>query len=156
MQYDDDLFRKQFPEFSDKTKFPPEKLGIFWSVAASFVDTRDSPCRILSGDALVYALNLLTAHLLTLSMQAAESMNGGASGGGGVPGQTGFITSAHIDEVSVTKMQPPVKDGWQFWLSSTPYGTQLWAILSMLAVGGISVGGLPERTGFRKVGGVFL
>lgn len=155
-QYDDALFRQQFPEFSDTTLYPEAKIRVFWNVGASFIDRRDYPCRSLTGDALAYAMNLMAAHLMTISIQNQQAMTGGGtSGGQGVPDQGGFITSAHIDEITVSKLAPPVTNGWQFWLASTPYGQQIWALIGIVAVGGFTVGGLPEREGFRKVGGVF-
>jgi hypothetical protein len=155
-QYNDTLFRQQLPEFSDTTLYPPAKIEVFWNVGASFIDSRDSPCRALNGAALQYALNLMAAHLMTISIQNSQAMTGGgAAGGQGEPDQGGFITSAHIDEITVSKLAPPVNNGWQFWLASTPYGQQIWALIGIVGVGGFSVGGLPEREGFRKVGGVF-
>ena len=60
-----------------------------------------------------------------------------------------------IDKVTVTNMPPPVKNGWQFWLATTPYGMQLWALLKRMAGAGLYIGGLPERRAFRKVFGTF-
>lgn len=151
--FNDTLFRQQFPAFADTVKYPTAILNVFWNVAANFIDSVDFPCRILTGDSLVYALNCLTAHLYTLSLQQQEAAIG--QGGAGSVDQGGFITSAHIDEITVSKMAPPASNGWQYWLSTTPYGQALWALLSVISVGGTSVGGLPEREGFRKVGGVF-
>lgn len=150
MDYDDANFRAQFPEFSDTAKYPEATIQIFWNIAIEFISDSDSPCSILRGNTRRAALNMLTAHLMVLSSQAAQ----GPAGAG--QSQGGYETSATIGDVSVSRMQPPVKNGWQFWLSQTPYGQQLWALLSLKAVGGWSVGGLPERTGFRKIGGVFF
>lgn len=154
MNFDVDQFRTVFPEFSDPVKYPTATLNVFWGVACSFIDSNDCPYRMLHGDALRYALDCLTAHLLCISM-LAQKQTGAGSTTGGVPGSAGYITSSHIDEITVTRMQPPATNGWQFWLNNSPYGQQLWALLSVLSVGGTSVGGLPEREGYRKVGGVF-
>lgn len=149
--FDPDVFRKQFPEFSDPTKYPDAMLQLYWDTATMFMATEDCPCAILQGPRRVAALNMLTAHLLAL----AQSRLPVEEGGSGTGGQGGYETSASIGDVSVSNMAPPAKDGWQFFLTQTPYGQQLWALLSLLAVGGVSYGGLPERQGFRKVGGVF-
>lgn len=93
------------------------------------------------GDAC--ALNLMVAHLLQLSANAAA----------GTPG--GQITSASIDKVSVTVAQAPGTTSYTYWLNSTPYGQQLAALLARCAAGGTHVGGLPERAAFRNVGGIF-
>lgn len=149
--YDDALFRKQFPAFADTTKYPPEQISMYWTMATMFISDADSPCRTLSGAKLETALNMLTAHLLVLA--ASQT---GKTGGAGSGSMGGFTTSATIGEVSVAKLAPPAANAWEWWLSGTPYGQMLWALLNMLSVGGYVVGGLPERTGFRKVGGVFL
>lgn len=150
MQYDDASFRAQFPEFSNTTDYPEAMISGFWDVATMFISDSDNPCSILNGNARRGALNMLTAHLMTLSAQQTQ----GPAGAG--QSQGGYETSATIGDVSVGRMAPPTKNGFQFWLTQTPYGQQLWALLALKAVGGWSVGGLPERKGFRKVGGVFL
>jgi hypothetical protein len=148
--YDDSAFRAQFPEFADVTKYPAAQIGGYWSMASMFISATESPYVGLSGGQLVAALNMLTAHLLTLGLAAT-------TGSGGLAGKTGGMTvSASVGEVSIAKLAPPVENGWQWWLASTPYGQMLWAMLSLLSAGGFSVGGLPEREGFRKVYGVFF
>lgn len=149
MVYDDALFRASLPEFSNTTTFPPALISAFWDVASDFIDANDSPCRILNGSSLALAVNYLAAHLMTLSRRQSSSATGPGSE------QGGFETSASIGEISVSTLAPPARDGWEWWLASTPYGQNLWALLQLKAVGGISIGGLPEREGFRKVGGVF-
>jgi hypothetical protein len=66
------------------------------------------------------------------------------------------ITSATVGEVTIGIEPPPIKNQFTYWLSSTPYGMQLLALLNVKGVGGISVGGLPEKSAFRRVGGVFM
>lgn len=149
-------FRNRFPQFVDEDVFSDLKLGVFYDMAQQFIDSTDSPCRVLNGSQLALALQYMTAHLLYIAIQSESSdpddVEGG-SGGGGDSG--GFITSATIGEISVSKLAPPSKDGWDWWLNSSPYGSGLLALLQMLAAGGLSYGGLPEREGFRKIGGVF-
>lgn len=65
------------------------------------------------------------------------------------------MTSASEGSVSVGMMAPPAKNGWQFWLSSTPYGVQLGALLGVASAGGVFIGGSEERAAFRKAGGVW-
>ena len=87
---------------------------------------------------------LMVAHMLQLQ---ASSATGGASGP---------VTSATIDKVSVAVAAPPVgSSAYKFWLFSTPYGTQLAAMLARCASGGVYVGGMPERAAFRSVAGAF-
>ena len=149
-QYDDAKFRALFPEFSDDVKYPPAQIEVFWGVAVAFVGTQDSPCNVLNGNRLNYVLNCMTAHLLALALQDGQTSPGGPGSN-----QGGFVTSSSIDKISVSTLAPPAKDGWEWWLAQTSYGQRIWAMLQVLAVGGLSIGGLPERNSFRKVGGVF-
>lgn len=147
--YDDALFRAQIPEFADETVYPAALIDTFFDVATVWISAGDNPYRILNGKRLAYALNLMTAHLMMLSKEQSTSSSGAGTE------QGGFVTSATVGEVSVGTLAPPAQNGWQWWMAKTPYGQQLWAFLKMLAVGGLSIGGLPERNSFRKAGGVF-
>ena len=152
---DTDLFRLMFPEFADETKYPDAMIQVYWDIAHTFISPVDCPCQLLNGKALGYAGYLMTAHLMWLATQSSSPSggSGGSSSAGGTAG--GIVTSASIGEVSVSMAQPPFKSGWDYWLNQSPYGQQLLALLRIVSVGGTFVGGLPERTGFRKVGGVF-
>lgn len=150
--YDDDLFRLQFPEFSNTTSYPESVISLYWDIAQSFTQLDGSPCYTINGDCYMVTMNYLTAHVMTVSRPNPPA----GAGGGSVPsGGGGFTTGATVGEVTVNKLAPPAADGWEWWLASTPYGQALWALLSLKSVGGFSVGGLPEREGFRKIGGIF-
>jgi len=142
--FDVTAFRLLFPAFANPTLFPDVYLTAQWTAATSYIGAYDG-C-ILNGARLQQALNLLTAHLLQINVILANS------------GQTptlGVLTSATVDKVTVTNMPPPATSGWKYWLATTPYGLQLWALLSLALPGGIYIGGSPERSAFRKVGGRF-
>jgi Protein of unknown function (DUF4054) len=147
--YNDANFRLMFPAFADTTVWPEALLQTYWNMGTEFISVNDCPCRILSGDSLQLALDLMCAQIATLMNTNAGGKNSGAATGGGI------VTNASVGAVSVGVMAPPVKDMWEYWLGQTPYGQQLLAMLKMKGVGGFYVGGLPERLGFRKVGGVF-
>lgn len=149
--YDDSLFRAQFPEFANPVQFPLVLIDAYWDMATMFISSVDCYWNSLNGKRLATALNMLTAHLMVLGRNAK-----GGYGKTPASKQGGFTTSATVGEVSVSKLAPPATDGWEWWLASTPYGQMLWALLQLLAVGGFSVGGLPESEGFRRIGGVFL
>lgn len=136
-------FRVAFPEFADTTAWPDTTLEANYTIAADFIDNNDNFCGGMSGATLERALQLFTAHLCKLSALIAS-------------GTTPTIVQASsVDKVSVTLVPPPVKTQWQYWLATTPYGQQLLALLSVLSVGGWTVGGIPERRGFRKGYGIF-
>ena len=136
-------FRTQFPAFDDPAAFPDEMLQL-WDDAASL---HLSEGWMLSGATYDLARKLLTAHLVHLAHGIASSGSVGTSGGA--------VQSASEGSVSVSFTTPPTKTAWQFWLSSSPYGLQLWAMLTIAGSGGVYIGGLPEREAFRKVGGVW-
>ena len=135
-------FRILFPQFAGEVAYPDATLTAFFGSATVYFGEYDNYA--LYGQGLQTALNLMTAHLLAIGTGAAAG-----TGGGGV------VTGSTIDKVSVTLMAPPARSGWQFWLAGSPYGLQLWALLKIKSAGGFHVGGLPERDGFRRVGGGF-
>jgi Protein of unknown function (DUF4054) len=165
-EYDDTLFRTQFPEYGDTTMYPEVIVSMYWDMASNFIDptgpsaSNDTSCpsaclcalqrMLLNGNSLALALNFLTAHLLSLATPVPPV------GVAANPSQGGFETGARIGDISVQKLAPPVNDAWDYWLVQTPYGQALAALLKVVSVGGLSVGCIPERHGFRKYGGIFL
>lgn len=141
LTFDVTLFRQQFPVFANPTTFPDAMLQMYWDMATCQI----SNCNYgyLNGDCRQLALNLLTAHLTAISVLVAN-------------GQTpGIVTNATIDKISVALKAPETRNAWLWWLNTTPYGQQLLALLLAKGVGGFYVGGLPETTAFRKIGGIF-
>jgi hypothetical protein len=116
---------------------------MYWTNSGYLMDNDDVGFCALSGQARYWGLNLMTAHLTALSVIIA---------GGQVPG---LVQTATIDKVNVSLTPPPLKTQYQWWLSLTPYGQQLFALLQVSSVGGYWIGGLPEVAAFRKTGGVF-
>lgn len=136
-------FRLLFPMFMSDVKYPDVLVQGYYAFAGMYISNVDSWCGGLSGPALDLALQLLTAHLLA-SLRKANL------------GQVvGPVTAASIDKVSVGILPPPTRDAWAYWLNGTAFGQQLAALLSVRAAGGWSVGGAPERSAFRRVGGRF-
>ena len=139
--FDPAAFRVQFPAFANITTFPDITLQAYFDAGTCYVSDQNygrltDACRVL-------ALNLMTAHLTALSVIIAA-------------GQTpALVQSSGIDKINVSLTPPPLKNQWQWWLSTTPYGAQLFALLTVRAAGGFYYGGLPERSAIRKVGGVF-
>jgi len=134
-------FRQAFPAFASTVLYPDATITLRWGEATVYLGDLDG-C-LLSGAGLQAALNYLTAHLLASFDIIAR-------------GQTpGVITDSAVDKVRVSLAPPPTRDGWQWWLATTPYGVQLWALLIAKSAGGWYVGGSPERAAFRRVGGRF-
>ncbi|GAB3484394.1 DUF4054 domain-containing protein [Azotobacter salinestris] len=128
-------FRQRFPQFAS---VPDETVTATAADAECYLSGQGCSCAELQ-------IELMTAHLLALR-QAAQAGTGGV---------TGAVTSATVGKVTVSTTPPPVRSSWDWWLSSTPYGAELLALLRSCAVGGLYVGGRPERAAFRSVGGRF-
>jgi hypothetical protein len=135
MNLSPEQFRDRFPEFSSSEKFPDAQIEIFLS---------DAQCELRLPSACEKPYYLLAAHLLKTRQNALKD-----------EAEFGMTTSASVGSVSVSQEVPKLRSAWQAWLAGTPYGQELWAWLSLKSVGGWIVGGLPERSAFRKVGGVF-
>lgn len=78
---------------------------------------------------------LLTAHRAFLSGKAQT----------GQAGQGGQVASANVDGVSVAYVQMPAKDAFSYWLSLSPYGIELSALLEMISGLPAYIGGSFER-----------
>ena len=141
LTFDVAVFRQQFPAFADSVIYPDPQLEMWWGIATDYISKNNTG--YLKDASRSYALNLMTAHLQVLSTQAATGED------------SGVMQSAGIDKISVSLVPPPIKNGWQYWLNQTTYGKQLLALLSVKGVGGLYIGGLPEKSAFRKVYGVF-
>ena len=133
-------FRINFPSYADEAVYTDMLLNAQYEIGKCYIADNDctmpETCR-------EYALQLMLAHLLFIR----DLVNGG--------GNVGVITSASEGDVSVSLAEPPTSDSWDFWFNSSPYGKELIALLSSQAAGGFYVGGMPERRGFRKIGGYF-
>lgn len=139
--FDVAAFRISFPAFANDTTYPSAVLQGYWDTGICIVS--DENYGWMQGACRTRALNLLTAHLAALADIIAS-------------GQTpGLVNSATIDKVSVSLTPPPIRDQWDWWFSLTPYGQQFLVILQAKSVGGFYVGGNPELSAFRKVGGVY-
>lgn len=139
--YDDDKFRQFFQEFKDAVKYPQALIEGYWAQANCIFDDEGNPL-FKACDAWLVVANL-TAHMMAIAMKAAKGR------------QVGFKSSSTIDKVSISMLPPPVKDQFSWWLSSTPYGAMLAALLEAASVGGFFFGGINERGSFRKGGGGF-
>ncbi len=140
--FDVEQFRLEFPAFANPTDFPEETLQMYWDSATCYISDCANYGWLVNG-CRQQALNLMTAHLAALAVLIAMGKN------------PGYVQNATIDKISVGLTPPPIKNEYQWWLMSTPYGTRLYALLSAKSVGGWYIGGSPESAGFRKVGGIF-
>lgn len=133
-------FRANFPLYADETTYTDMTLESEYEIGKCFIADNDctfpEKCR-------EYALQLMLAHLTYCSDESNAGNN------------SGVIQSANEGDVSVSFAVPDISDPWHNWMNLSPFGKKLLAMLSAQSVGGFYVGGLPERKGFRKIGGVF-
>lgn len=132
MPFDKAEFRLIFPEFADENQFPDAMIDFQLEVGKVYV-----------GDHSKVYTQLIVAHLLQIRSLTAD-------------GQHTMITKlANEGDVSISLVQPPNDDNFTYWLNVTPYGMQLLSLLECDSIGGFYISGLPERTSFRKFGGIF-
>lgn len=141
--FDVAAFRAAFPAFASESLYPNAFLEGKWDSATCIVSPDTDCTTLLSVKQRTRVLNLLTAHLVELGNLIAEGFQGG------------YVNSASVDKVSVSLDPPKTKSKFQWWLSQTPYGQEASAIMEMAGIGGLYVGGTPERDGFRSYGGRF-
>lgn len=128
LTFDYALFIVQFPIYSNPSVYPEALLQTYWDIAIDYVSDVGN-YGSLQGMKRQYALNLMVAHITYLN---------GLIAAGQVPG---LMQNATIDKVTVGLTPPPVKNQFQWWLSLTPYGQALLALLQLNSVGGFYVGG---------------
>ena len=139
MTFDVAAFRSAFTQFFDPGVYPDTAINGWVSVAAN------SAMGNWFANASLTEQQLLVAHI---GVKFTDAANGDSS--------SGAVTSASEGSVSASFTPPPVKTALEYWLSSTSYGVQLWALLKIAGAAGQVIGGLPERSAFRKVGGVWV
>jgi hypothetical protein len=140
--YNDTNFRAQFPVFANMTTYPEAMLSGYWAMGSAYISTNNVNCVWTSAQAQL-ANDLMAAHLA----QSFTLINNG------VP--VVLVQGSTEGSVTVSVTPPPVKSSFGYWLATTPYGMQLRALLKAVAGVGLYVGGLPERSAFRKVAGIF-
>lgn len=130
-----------FPEFAAEAY--ASMLPGWWTQATNYVTNADSNYGLLVGVDVVFALNLMTAHIA----KSFKLINAGQA--------QVVLRGASEGPVNIQMEPPPAKTMWQWWLATTPYGQQLLAFLDVQSAGGFYIGGSCERQGFRKAGGRF-
>lgn len=136
------LFVQQCPAFAASPS--QDVLTAYFDMATAYADPNDNWCGGFNGATLDLVLNLLTAHIAQQQAMIAAGQD------------TVVVTASSIDKVSVTLLAPPVKNAFQYWLMTTPYGKQVLALARAQFAGGFyASAGLRERNAFRKVGGTF-
>ena len=142
-------FRNQFTNQFPDPPYSDALIESTWNVATCYVSNSDTGC-FLKTDCRIVAINLMTAHLLTLNI--ASNPTGTQPT---IP-QNGFVESSTIDDVTVSIQSFNTQSEFVWWLNQTAYGQQLAALLSKASSGGLYVGGYNELGSFRRAGGNFV
>jgi len=137
--FDVAAFRVQFTEFASSTTYTDVALTAYFDTATAYISNNSGAWSVFTQAQIVLALNLMTAHLARIYTLIATGQN------------TVLMQGSTVDKVSITLTPPPVKNQFQWWLSTTPYGAQLLSLLQLVSVGGFYVGGRPELSAFRRV-----
>lgn len=136
--FDHVAFAAQYPEFASVNS---GVLTGYWNMATGYISPVDG-CQ-MSGAILLQVLYLLTAHIAKCFALIAAGQ------------ASGVVTSAAQGSVSVGFAPPPVRDGWDYWLSTTQYGLMLRGMLKIQSMAIQSVGGQPNAAAYRKTGGAW-
>lgn len=139
INYNDANFRALFPAFANTTSYSATLLSLWWGNATAYISNQNQ-CGwgSLTLQQQTLALNYMTAHLVYLNNLAATGED------------SGVITGATIDKISVQLEPPPEANQWQWWLNQSPYGKQLLALLQVAVVGGRFFNPSPVFTAFRR------
>lgn len=122
-------FRRDFPQFSDVTKYPDPTIQFRLNLADLLIDGSDK------GDLFPYIVELFVAHYLALNSADQRAAQVGGAGGS----NSGILTSKSVDKVSMSydtsaTLDPDAK----FW-NNTRYGSEFWQYISLFGFGGIQL-----------------
>lgn len=126
-------FNAQFPVFSaENSGFTQADIQLA-GTSAMFHIGPSAPGMPMQGNTRVYALFLMTAHILTLHKNAADAIDSGVVPVGGRP----YKTDVGSVSVENTKPNSLTLDDFTYWLDQTVYGQELMALLEVQAPLGI-------------------
>lgn len=121
-----DQFRADFPEFSDKTRYPDTSVNFYLTQADNLLD------QARFGDQFVYLAELFTAHYTEIrGRRSAQAALGGVNSSGG-----GILTSKSVDKVSASyDVSGIINPDAGFW-NNTDYGREFFWWWEMSGAGG--------------------
>ena len=134
--------RAQFPDVLNNPPASDAQLQTWWTMGTAYLSENNAGNGWTDAQAQLGA-DLMAVHLASLFTAISSGSD------------PRIITSASEGSVSVSMQPPPGSSAFGYWLSSTPYGLQLRALLRAVAGPGMYIGGSCERAAFRKAGGVF-
>lgn len=118
--------RGLFPEFTDTTHWPNDRISANITVAGLYVSTKNYGD--IGFDRRALLIELMAAHLLKL-----DDQTGAAGGSGGAASAaTGQRISATVGQVSVSYAVPEDRGALAYFLNQTTYGQRYLAFLASL------------------------
>lgn len=114
---DPDYFLQYFPYFQNKN-LTPETIGIAYEGASTVISTNLGEME-LPKEQQIRGVYLATAHQLYLNLNPDIASQG-------------KVASASEGSVSASFTQPQYKNWLDYWLSLSPYGIELMALLSQV------------------------
>lgn len=124
-----DVFRTNFPEFSDTTIYPSSLITLWLAVAQKQV--RECVWR----NQVDLGVQLYTAHEITIAAQ-----NQKAAAVGGVPGTSGGIANSKtVGGVSVGYDSTTQSENGAGWWNRTTYGQQFFRLAMIFGAGVIQL-----------------
>ena len=124
------IFRQNFPEFADVTRYPNAQVDFWLGYADKLLY---DVCRW--SDMRDYGIQLVVAHQLTLWRRSMD-----AAGAGGTPGGTaGAASSKAVGGVSVSyDTGAALLENGGYW-NLTVYGIQFWQLALIVGLGGFQL-----------------
>jgi hypothetical protein len=144
--FDPAAFRLAIPAFANSVCFSDATLLANFDTACAYVSPSGGCyCSPWTDAQLALALNYMTGHITKTNQAILDDE------------PLEIVKAGSISKVRVEIVPPPGadSDSLTYWLSLTPYGRALLALLALVTAGGFYFGGLPERSAFRRVGGGF-
>lgn len=125
-------FLEEFPEFG-ANGFTQAQVNRCGRMASRYITEWRNGFPLQEADDRLYAMYLMTAHILTMRKNAADDFANGNSPTGG------RVRKATVGAVTVETDSPNsyTMDDYSYWLSQTTYGQELLAYLANSAPAGI-------------------
>lgn len=122
-------FRAAFPEFSDTSVYPDAQVTFWSNLAESLLP------KCIWGDTWGFAVQLYTAHEITMAAQNAKT-----AAIGGSPGQQGGIANTKtVGSVTVGYDSQANSETGAGWWNMTNYGKQLYRLIKIFGAGCIQL-----------------
>ncbi len=122
-------FRRDFPQFSDDTKYPDAVIEFRLNLADMLIDGS------AMGSMFPYLAELFVAHYLVLN--AADTAAGALGGAGGAT--SGVVASKSVDKVSVSYDNSATLNADAGFWNFSRYGAEFWQLLMLFGYGGIQL-----------------